>query len=374
MLKICLTGGPCAGKTEIFSVLSQTLEERGFYCFRVEEAATFLILNGIKPSDNIGMLKFQNFVLDTQLAHEKIFDKLSDFYPTEKIIIFYDRGLLDGMAYVDRATMQELLAKKNMNFADAYNHYDAVLHLVTAANGAEKFYQWNDPSKSDTGNNAARRESPAEAREKDVRTMEAWVGHPHLRVFDNSTDFAGKTRRVIEEVFSLLGIPVPKEIERKFLIRKPTPEQLKGLGFLSTTNIIQTYLKSDENTERRVRQRGTQESGYSFYYTEKTDIGYGERFEKEELISQRKYVELLAEADTTLHQIQKTRHCFIYKNRYFELDVYPFSDEYAIMEVEVNDINEEIEMPNLEIIKDVTDDKRFKNHSLAKELRLGIEG
>ena len=41
-------------------------------------------------------------------------------------------------------------------------------------------------------------------------------------------------------------------------------------------------LRLKENTERRVRQRGTKQDGFTFYYTEKTDIGPGERIEKEE--------------------------------------------------------------------------------------------
>ena len=41
--------------------------------------------------------------------------------------------------------------------------------------------------KEEVGNNAARLESPEEAREKDKKTLNSWIGHPHLRVFDNST-------------------------------------------------------------------------------------------------------------------------------------------------------------------------------------------
>lgn len=373
MLKICLTGGPCAGKTAIYSTLSQMLEERGFFCFCAGEQASFLILNGIKPSKYISMDEFQNFVLDGQIANEKLYDNLTKYYPSDKVIIFYDRGLLDGAAYVDKSTIQEMLKNRNLTFADVYNRYDAVLHLVTAANGAEKFYQWNDPEKESVGNNAARRETPEEARAMDKKTLEAWIGHPHLRVFDNSTDFEGKTQRVVEEIFALIGEPAPKEIERKYLIKKPTIEQIASLGCVSKTNIIQTYLISnDANTERRVRQRGTKETGYSFYYTEKTSIGFGERIEKEEKISEKKYVELLADANTTLHQVAKTRYCFVYDNRYFELDLYDFSDDYAIIEIEVNKIDEKINFPNLELIKEVTNDKRFLNSQLAKNLQFAV--
>ena len=374
MLKCVITGGPGAGKTEIMSHLTQCLEERGYKVFVVPETATELILNGIKPCENISIVDFQRFVFLKQVSKEVLYDEVVKYYNPDKVVIFYDRGILDSCAYVDKSPTFENIIKEydeDLTIADIYNGYDAVLHLVTAADGAEAFYQWNDPTKEETGNNAARSESPEEARVKDKKTLNAWMGHPHLRVFDNSTDFSGKIRRVIEEVFCLLGEPVPKEIERKFLIKKPSEEQIANLGCVSKTNIIQTYLKkNDSNTERRIRQRGSLEDGFSFYYTEKTNLSNGIRIEKEEKITQFEYINYLTEADTNLHQISKTRHCFIYDNRYFEMDIYPFSDEYAIVEIELNDINEEINFPPLDFIKEVTDDENYKNFSLANTLTL----
>ena len=371
MLKVVITGGPGAGKTEIMSYLTQILEERGYKVFVVPETPTELILNGIRPCTNISVVEFQNFVLDKQLSKEKLYDNAAEYYDKDKVIIFYDRGILDACAYVDKYPIfEEMLKKRNLSFSDVFNKYDAVLHLVTAANGAIEFYQWNDPTKEEVGNNAARGESPEEAVEKDVKTLNSWIGHPHLKVFDNSTDFDGKKKRVIEEVFALLGEPVPKEIERKFLIKKPTEKEIEQLGYISKTNIVQTYLVSPEDVERRVRQRGTKEDGFSFYYTEKKEIGVGERFEKEEKISKDIYINYLSETDSNLHQISKTRYCFIYENQYFEMDIYPFSEEYAILEIELNDINENIEYPPLTFIKEVTEDLNYRNKSLAERMSL----
>ncbi len=182
-------------------------------------------------------------------------------------------------------------------------------------------------------------------------------------------DFKEKINRVVKEVFSLLGEPAPLEIERKFLIKRPTEEEIATLGYVSRSEIIQTYLKSCGTSERRVRQRGSKSLGYSFTYTEKSDISKGVRIERNRDISKEEYINYLVEADTSLHQISKTRYCFVFQDRYFELDIYPFSDEYAVLEIEVNDMNEKINLPDLKIIKEVTGDEAFKNHSLAKDLR-----
>lgn len=374
MLVISLTGGPCSGKSSALAALTQTLESRGYKVFTIFEAASALILNGIKPSKDLSLETFQKFVLDMQLKNEKIFKKATKHYNKDKVIVFCDRGIMDCCAYVDKETVfKQMLAEKGLTFADAYARYDAVLHLVTAADGAEEYYQWNDPTKEEVGNNAARSESPSEAREKDKKTLNAWIGHPHLRVFDNSTDFNGKINRILEEVFLLLGEPTPKEIERKFLIKKPTEKEIKSLGCISKTNIIQTYLKTTKNSpERRVRQRGDSENGFTYYYTEKTDLASGVRVENERKITPEEYLQLLMEADTSLHQISKQRHCFIYEKQYFEMDIYPFDDEYAIIEIELNNINEGVIFPPLTFVKEVTDDKSFRNSELAKTLSFNI--
>ena len=374
MLKCCITGGPGAGKSSIMSVLTQVLAERGYKTLVCPETASELILNGICPGDNIPMDAFQELILNKQLAKEKIYDDAAKYFDSSKLVILYDRGLNDQMAYINKSKFEQLLKGRGLSLTDALAHYDCVFHLVTAADGAPDYYVWNDPTKDAVGNNAARRESPVEAIEKDRLTLNAWIGHPHLRVFDNSTNFAGKVNRVVKELFSALGEPEPKEIERKFLIEKPSEEAILSLGCISKSNIIQTYLKkSTPEIERRVRQRGTPKDGFSFYYTEKTNVSNGERVEIEDKISPSEYINYLSEADTSLHQISKTRYCFIYKNKYYEMDLYPFSDKYAILEIELNDINEEIELPNLTIIKEVTDDDRYKNHALAKNLSLEFE-
>ena len=98
MLKIVLTGGPCAGKTQILSRLTQVLEGRGYKVITVPEAATHLILNGICPSASISMDDFQNFVIDAQIANEQVFESAAQYYDESKLIFFYDRGIVDGCA------------------------------------------------------------------------------------------------------------------------------------------------------------------------------------------------------------------------------------------------------------------------------------
>ena len=91
--------------------------------------------------------------------------------------------------------------------------YNAVYHLVTAAEGAEQFYTLE--------NNAVRTETPELARELDNMTRTAWVGHPNLKIFDNSTGFEEKLQMVVEETAKLVGLPAQMQrVTTKFLLKR----------------------------------------------------------------------------------------------------------------------------------------------------------
>ncbi len=152
------------------------------------------------------------------------------------------------------------------------------------------------------------------------------------------------------------------EIERKFLVEFPDIEKL---DVRRKTGIIQTYLNRGENCQRRVRQ--LEENGrVSYTYTEKVFISPTIREETEFEISRRKYEELLNDADSRLVPVNKVRFCFNYKNQLFELDTYPFSEKFAVMELELDSPEQVIDFPdNVRVIKDVTADSRYSNASLS---------
>jgi hypothetical protein len=89
--------------------------------------------------------------------------------------------------------------------------------------------------------------------------------------------------------------------------------------------------------------------------------------ETEKKITKDEYLYYLMEADTSLKKIRKDRYCFVYDNSYIEMDIYPFWKDYAIVEVELTNKEELVSLPpEIKVIKEVTEDKRFKNSSLAK--------
>lgn len=85
------------------------------------------------------------------------------------------------------------LKKRNPSWNEAElrdNRYDQIIHLVTAANGAEQFYSLES--------NFTRTETLEMARDIDARLSKAWLGHPCMDIIDNFINFETKVTKSIQ--------------------------------------------------------------------------------------------------------------------------------------------------------------------------------
>lgn len=152
------------------------------------------------------------------------------------------------------------------------------------------------------------------------------------------------------------------EIERKFLVEMP---DLKKLNVLKITDIKQTYLSDGKNGSQRRVRKITCGNNVSMTYTEKNFISPMVREEAEKLINCAEYNSLLEEAKDTA-PVEKKRAVFLYENQRFELDIYPFSEKYAILELELQNPAQEIYFPeNINVLREVTGNKLYSNITLA---------
>jgi CYTH domain-containing protein/transcriptional regulator with XRE-family HTH domain len=356
--KIVITGGPCAGKSTAMSWIQNAFTQMGYTVLFVPETATELITGGVAPWTCGSNGDYQKCQLRLQIGKEKVFEQAAETMNAEKVLIVCDRGALDNKAYMDKLEFASVLNDLSLDEVTLRDNYDAVFHLVTAAKGAEKYYT--------TANNSARTETVEEAAALDDKLISAWTGHPHLRVIDNSSDFEVKMKRLIAEISAFLGEPEPYEIERKFLIEYPNIQRLESLPNCQKIEIIQTYLKSNGDEEVRVRQRGI-DGHYVYFQTSKRAVDGIKRVEIERRLSEKEYLQLLMDADPTRRPIRKDRYCLTHDNQYFEIDVYPFWDDQAILEIELRDENQEVRFPkDIRVIREVTNDETYKNAALAR--------
>lgn len=248
--KIVLTGGPCAGKTTALSKIISKMTQRGWKVLVILETATELILNGIAPSKgSLEKIDFQRAIIKKQISKEKIYFDVAKKLKEDKVLIICDRGIMDSKAYLTQNEFKKILEEIGLDEIKCLNNYDFVIHLVTAANGTEKYYT--------TINNAARTESKEQAVIIDEKTKNSWIGHSHLKVITNDNkNFEKKMQEVLNAVSFALGEPVPLEIERRYLVKYLDLSEMPVEYCI--TKITQTYLKSEATIERRIRKISTE--------------------------------------------------------------------------------------------------------------------
>jgi len=240
--------------------------------------------------------------------------------------------------------------------------YEAVIHLVTAAYGAEPFY-----GKS---TNNVRYETLEQARHTDLKLREAWIGHPHLFIIDNATDFQAKINRVQRALLLTLGLPTPVEFQRKFLVKPLDFSQITQLPVsrVEIFDVEETFLKTADGTEAKVRRRG-QNGSFVYMHSIRYPKKNGQRVERKRQISGREYVNLVSSlADSSLKPVKKRRACFVYNTQSYVLDtlIEPVNGP-TFLRIEAENITQQVDIPPfLELVKEVTGHADFSSLRIAK--------
>ena len=167
------------------------------------------------------------------------------------------------------------------------------------------------------------------------------------------------------ESFDIMQAPL--EIERKFLIAYPDIDALRAMPGYRVRHISQTYLEADGAFAGGRIRRIEEDGRVSYVYTFKRKISEMTRHEYERELTRDEYLELKKRQKADTITIEKDRHLFRYAGLVYELDVYSFWDDRATLEAEVDSEDREIPIPPcVELIKEVTTDRRYNNSRLAK--------
>ena len=111
------------------------------------EIPTLIIANGVPDINKIAStnpelyLEIQRTMFLLASDYEKrINDLARHFQKNEKVVILCDRGKIDGRAYMSEDGFSNILSGVDINEHAVRESYDAAIHMVTAAKGAEAFY------------------------------------------------------------------------------------------------------------------------------------------------------------------------------------------------------------------------------------------
>jgi len=124
---------------------------------------------------------------------------------------------MDGSAYLTNDQWKTLVDEWDIDVVRMRDRrYDMVIHLVTAADGAEEFY-----SSGLKGSNTARAEDMELAKELDRKIQKAWMAHPCFVVINNKKNkgFKSKIERVEIAVMRSLGFPTSVKFNNKILLK-----------------------------------------------------------------------------------------------------------------------------------------------------------
>ena len=354
--KIVLTGGPCAGKTTALVKVIEHFSSRGYKVFTIPEVPTIFLQAGMDylTKNQDWFYAGEKPTLEIQLAFEDDFTRMAQTI-NGPVVIICDRGALDISAYLPTEMWEKITGLCNVTTQQLRDRYDAVLHLVSAADGAEQYYN--------TTSNEMRTEGIEKARLLDRKVIQAWTGHPHLRVINNHDNFDTKINRVLKEISAVLGLPQPITEERKYIVRVTSND----IPNVIESDIFQTYLVADPDYEVRLRRRRWKGGKTVNVHTTKKRVGTNREIETERQVSNALYESLLAQADPYRHPIHKQRRSFIWKGQYFELDTYHDQLKGLII-LETKGITDAEDVnfpPFIQVVKDITGNKSYYNYNLA---------
>ena len=189
---IVLTGGPCGGKTTLIDELSHDPTWVGRFAALPEAIFTLRNIN-ISPQERL----FQRVMVQMQIALEDgLKHALEDEGPR---LILCHRGSMDPLAYwLDRGWPEgEFFEYTETSWEMLFRRYSAVIHLVTAADGAIEHYK-KYPQ-------AHRPETPQQAIQLDRLLQRVWSKHPrYFRIDNDGRDWsvkAGKAQKILAQLY-----------------------------------------------------------------------------------------------------------------------------------------------------------------------------
>jgi predicted ATPase len=188
---IVLTGGPGGGKSSLIEDLRRDPAWAQRFV-ALPETVHYAKFVNIPYTEKL----FQRAMVYLQIGLEDALNRALDANDPRAIICH--RGTLDPLAFWQQRgwSVDEFFKFTNTTRAQHYHRYAAVIHLVTAADGAPNAYARFPASH--------RPEEADEAIRLDHWLREAWCEHPHYFRIDNAKhDWATKSqeaRRILAEI------------------------------------------------------------------------------------------------------------------------------------------------------------------------------
>lgn len=320
-MRVVLTGGPCGGKSTALSQVAERMHDLGVRVFMLPEASTMLFTAGCPfpmGASLSAMNAWEAGKLRLQEALEDEFTKLAlaDDKPT---LMLCDRGMQDSKGYcANTDDWYSLLEDNDWTEEKLLHRYDLVVHLVTAALGAESHFSQE--------NNSARTEDIEAARAVDNKLKEAWKDHPEIYVVDNSTGFAEKVGKVIDLIaneFSrrttgeLRALHAAETNRRCYAIKSGNIQELwPQLENEAPFKLTYTVLSGSSDRVLRRRTKGHENT----YILSTRGTQGTQAITRTQRLNRSVYDAYLADADSQLNPVEISRYTLIIDGTHIRID------------------------------------------------------
>ena len=156
------------------------------------------------------------------------------------------------------------------------------------------------------------------------------------------------------------------ETERKYIILLPDISLLEKTEGYTKSEITQIYLSLSKEKTDRVRRRVFLDRT-EYTRTVKTRVDGMSNVEDEREITREEFDRLSEYIRKDTSVLHKTRHTFVYGDKTFEVDVYPYWKNTAIMEVELDFVNRDVTTPPfIKVVREVTGNREYSNARMSK--------
>eukprot|EP01094_Clydonella_sp_ATCC50884_P029378 TRINITY_DN9181_c0_g1_i1.p1 TRINITY_DN9181_c0_g1~~TRINITY_DN9181_c0_g1_i1.p1 ORF type:complete len:253 (+),score=55.19 TRINITY_DN9181_c0_g1_i1:509-1267(+) len=241
------------------------------------------------------------------------------------------------------------------------SRYDAVIHMVSAAIGAEKYYETNE----------VRKESVEEAAELDRKCAAAYLGHPRHFFADNTTSFKPKLGKVLNYVLELMDLPLVQEArERRFLVsdsfHEDTVEWPQNEEFAVEMHFLSQATSGQKEELGRLTSRTQGKSATYFCSFGREDASERSWLVRERSIPVEEYMAMKTMVDSARNVVKKKTRTFLYHSRMISVNRYLTPRKFVIVEVKDDSTAVSDLLPSfLPIDKEVSDEAQYTSLGLS---------
>lgn len=196
VFKIVLTGAPCGGKTDCMRFIAESFEKMGYRVICVNETAKELYDAGLTLNNDYEAALFNRAFIELQKYKEDLYTNISYGLKDEKIIVLFDRGILDVAVFMGYQSFEDYSNEQGIDIDTLLAGYNAIIHLHTVAEYSFDVYN--------NSTNPVRKEKAEEAFSMDKQYTKLWNKFYEVKEVDAYEFFEDKIEKIKHIILGII--------------------------------------------------------------------------------------------------------------------------------------------------------------------------